>query len=165
MTRIVRYFEDLPPGTVLELGEVEVSEAEILEFARRYDPQPFHLDPVAARDSIFGGLCASGWHTAAMQMRLLVDGLLAPETSLGSPGIDEIRWMKPVFPGDRLRLRVTITEATASRSKPFMGSVIQHSEMLNQHGQVVMSLKAIGLFRRRPVVTATATEAAPQANP
>ncbi len=164
MSRIVRYFEDLQPGTVLELGEVEVSEAEILEFARRYDPQPFHLDPVAARESIFGGLCASGWHTAAMQMRLLVDGLLAPEASLGSPGIDELRWRKPVFPGDRLRLRVTITEATPSRSKPFMGSVVQHGEMLNQHGQVVMSLKAIGLFRRRPEGVAAATETSTSAN-
>lgn len=164
MSRIVRYFEDLQPGTVLEFGEVEVSEAEILEFARRYDPQPFHLDPVAARESIFGGLCASGWHTTAMQMRLLVDGLLSPEASLGSPGIDEIRWLKPVYPGDRLRLRVTITEAAPSRSKPFMGSVVQHSEMLNQHGQVVMSLKAIGLFRRRPEGAAAATGPATLAN-
>jgi acyl dehydratase len=97
-------------------------------------------------------------------MRLLVDGLLAPEASLGSPGIDEIRWLKPVFPGDRLRLRVTITAATPSRSKPSMGSVIQHGEMFNQHGQVVMSLKAIGLFRRRPAGTAPAIEAPPPAN-
>jgi acyl dehydratase len=164
LSRIVRYFEDLQPGTVLELGEVEVSEAEILEFARRYDPQPFHLDPVAGRESVFGGLCASGWHTAAMQMRLLVDGLLSPEASLGSPGIDQIRWLKPVFPGDRLRLRVTISEATPSRSKPFMGSVVQHAEMLNQHGQVVMSLKAIGLFRRRPDGTVAATAAPPTTN-
>jgi acyl dehydratase len=98
-----------------------------------------------------------------MHMRLLVDGLLSPEASLGSPGIDEIRWLKPVFPGDRLRLRVTITAATPSRSKPFMGSVIQHGEMLNQHGQVVMSLKAIGLFRRRPAATLAATAAPPAA--
>jgi len=98
-----------------------------------------------------------------MHMRLLVDGLLSPEASLGSPGIDEIRWLKPVFPGDRLRLRVTITAATPSRSKPFMGSVIQHGEMLNQHGQVVMSLKAIGLFRRRPAAAHAATAAPPAA--
>jgi acyl dehydratase len=164
MTRIVRYFEDLQPGTVLDLGEIEVSEAEIVEFAQRFDPQPFHLDAAAGRESIFGGLCASGWHTAALQMRLLVDGLLSPEASLGSPGIDELRWLKPVFPGDRLRLRVTILDATPSRSKPFMGSVVQYGQMLNQHGQVVMSLKAVGLFRRRPVATDTATAPPPPAN-
>jgi acyl dehydratase len=150
MTARIYYFEDLAPGTVLEFGGVEMTEEEIVGFARRYDPQPFHVDAEAGKASIFGGLCASGWHTTAVMMRMWVDNYLSPEGSLGSPGIDELRWRKPVFPGDRLRCRIEIIETTPSRSRPFMGSVRQKTEVINQNDEVVLSLTGIGLFRRRP---------------
>ena len=150
MTARTYYLEDFTPGMVLEFGGVEVTAEEIIGFARRYDPQPFHVDAEAGRASIFGGLCASGWHTTAMMMRMWVDNFLSPEASLGSPGIDELRWLKPVFPGDRLRCRVEVLETTPSRSRPFMGSVRQRTEVLNQKDEVVLRLVGIGLFRRRP---------------
>ena len=146
----VRYFEDYPPGAVFEGGTVEVSEAEILEFARRYDPQTMHTDPAAAAHGFFGGLIASGWHTAALMMRLFPAHFLSPASSLASPGIDELRWLKPVRPGDVLSLRVTVTEARRSRSKPEQGVVRSFVEVLNQNGEVVMSLKPISLIRCRP---------------
>ena len=145
-----RYFEDYPPGAVFEGGTVEVSEAEILEFARRYDPQTMHTDPAAAAHGFFGGLIASGWHTAALMMRLFATHFLSPASSLASPGIDELRWLKPVRPGDVLSLRVTVTEARRSRSKPDQGVVRSLVEVLNQEGEVVMSLWPISLIRCRP---------------
>ncbi|TMJ60591.1 MAG: MaoC family dehydratase [Alphaproteobacteria bacterium] len=145
-----RYFEDYPPGAVFEGGTVEVSEAEILEFARRYDPQTMHTDPAAAAHGFFGGLIASGWHTAALMMRLFATHFLSPASSLASPGIDELRWLKPVRPGDVLSLRVTVTEARRSRSKPDQGVVRSLVEVLNQEGEVVMSLRPISLIRCRP---------------
>ena len=145
-----RYFEDYPPGAVFEGGTVEVSEAEILEFARRYDPQTMHTDPAAAAHGFFRGLIASGWHTAALMMRLFAAHFLSPASSLASPGIDELRWLKPVRPGDVLSLRVTVTEARRSRSKPDQGVVRSLVEVLNQNGEVVMSLKPISLLRCRP---------------
>ena len=150
MTARIYYFEDLTPGTVLEFGGVEMTEEEIVGFARRYDPQPFHVDAEAGKASIFGGLCASGWHTTAVMMRMWVDNYLSPEASLGSPGIDELRWVKPVYPGDRLRCRIEIVEATPSRSRPFMGSIRQKTEVINQNDEVVLRLTGVGLFRRRP---------------
>ena len=150
MTKRVYYFEDLAPGTVLEFGDAEMTAAAIIEFARQFDPQPFHLDPEAAKHSLFGGLCASGWHTASVMMRLWVDNYLSPEASLGSPGVDEVRWHRPVFPGDRLRCRIEILDATPSRSKPFMGTVRSKCQVLNQNSHVVMSLNGIGFFRRKP---------------
>jgi acyl dehydratase len=150
MTARTYYLEDFTPGMVLEFGGLKVTEEEIIGFARRYDPQPFHVDAEAGRTSIFGGLCASGWHTTAMMMRMWVDNFLSPEASLGSPGIDELRWLKPVFPGDRLRCRVEVLEMNPSRSRPFMGSVRQRTEVLNQKDEVVLRVIAIGLFRRRP---------------
>jgi acyl dehydratase len=146
----VYYFEDLPPGKVLEFGGFEMTEEEIVGFAKRYDPQPFHLDREAGKASIFGGLCASGWNTAAVMMRMWVDNYLSPEASLGSPGIDELRWLKPVYPGDRLRCRLTVIDATASRSRPFMGSVRQQAELLNQKDETVLRLIGTSFFRRRP---------------
>jgi len=113
-----RHFEDYVPGSVFEYGEVTVSEAEIIEFARRFDPQAMHVDPSAAARGRFDGLIASGWHTAAMVMRLLVDNFLPGRASLASPGIDELRWLRPVRPGDVLYIRVSVLEATRSRSKP-----------------------------------------------
>ena len=150
MTKRVYYFEDLAPGTVLEFGDAEMTAEAIIEFARQFDPQPFHLDPEAAKHSLFGGLCASGWHTASVMMRLWVDNYLSPEASLGSPGVDEVRWHRPVFPGDRLRCRIEILDATPSRSKPFMGTVRSKCQVLNQSSDVVMSLNGIGFFRRKP---------------
>ena len=141
-----RYFEDYIPGAVFEYGEIQVSEGEIIEFARRFDPQEMHIDPAAAARGRFGGLIASGWHTAAMMMRLLADNFLPKEASLGSPGIDELRWLHPVRPGDALRLRVCVLEATRSRSKPDRGLVRTLIEVLNQNGEIVMSLKAMNII-------------------
>jgi acyl dehydratase len=144
------YFEDFTPGAVLEFGSIEMTEEEIVGFARRYDPQPCHLDREAGKASIFGDLCASGWNTTAVMMRMWVDNILSPEASLGSPGVDELRWLKPVYPGDRLRCRLEVLEATPSRSRPFMGSVRLKGEVLNQKGEVVLSMTGISFFRRRP---------------
>lgn len=144
-----KYLEDLTPGEVVEVGSYPVPEEEVLDFARRYDPQPFHLDAEAGRRTHFGGLVASGWHTAGMMMRMMVDHVLSPETSLGSPGVDELRWLKPVRPGDVLRLRLTVLEVRRSRSRPEMGSTRQRVEVLNQEGEVVMSMLALGLVRAR----------------
>jgi acyl dehydratase len=144
-----RYFEDYVPGTVCEFGEVHVSEREIVEFARRFDPQEMHVDPQAAAQGTFGGLIASGWHTAAMMMRLVVDNFLPRKASLGSPGFDELRWLRPVRPDDVLRVRVTVLEVTPSRSKPDRGVVRSFIEVLNQHEEVVMSLKPMNIIARR----------------
>ena len=144
-----RYFEDYVHGTVCEFGEARVSEGEIIDFARRFDPQAMHVDPQAASGGAFGGLIASGWHTAAMMMRLVVDNFLPAKASLGSPGIDELRWLRPVRPGDVLRVRVSVLEATRSRSKPDRGVVRTLMEVLNQHGEVVMSLKAMNIIASR----------------
>ena len=136
-----RYFEDYIPGSVNEFGPIMVEEAEVIDFARRFDPQPIHTDPEAAKQSIYGGLIASGWHTGSLMMRLYTTHYLAPVSSLGSPGIDELRWLKPVRPGDELLVRVTITETRRSQSKPDRGIVHSFAEVLNQKGEVVMSLK------------------------
>ena len=136
-------FEDFVPGSVRTSGTVLVTEEEIIEFAKRYDPQVFHTDPVAARDSIYGGLVASGWHTAAMAMRLIVENYLSGVASVGSPGVDEVRWLKPVRPGDKLSVRVTVLEAGRSESKPDRGIVRSLVEVLNQDMAVVMSFKGV----------------------
>jgi acyl dehydratase len=145
-----RYFEDYVPGSVQEFGPATVDEAEIVEFARRYDPQPIHTDPEWARSGPFGGLIASGWHTAAITMRLLVDQYLPPAASLGSPGIDELRWLRPVRPGDQLWVRVTVIEARPSRSKPDRGLLRSRIEVLEADGSPVMTLTALNMIRRRP---------------
>jgi acyl dehydratase len=144
-----RYFEDYLPGEVHEFGSVTIEEADIIAFALRFDPQPFHIDPDAAKQSAFGGLIASGWHTASLTMKLLVDQYISRVASLGSPGVDEIRWRKPVRPGDNLSVRVTVVESKLSRSKPGQGTIRSHIETLNQHREVVMTWKAIGLVRCR----------------
>ena len=144
-----RGFEDYDPDAVFEYGDVRVTEAEIIEFARRYDPQDMHVDPEAAARGRFGGLVASGWHTAAMTMRLVAENFLPKAASLASPGIDELRWLKPVRPGDVLRIRVTVLEATPSRSRPDRGTVRSLVETLNQDGDVVMSMKPMNIIRRR----------------
>ena len=144
-----RYFEDYPPGAVYEYGETQVSAEEIVEFARRYDPQDMHVDAEAAARGRFGGLVASGWHTAAVTMRLVVDNFLPKAASLASPGIDELRWLHPVRPEDGLRIRVSVLEATPSRSKPDRGTVRTLVEVLNQDGTVVMSMKPMNIIARR----------------
>jgi len=145
----MRYWEDFEVGEVTELGPVEVTEAEILEFARRYDPQPFHVDAEAARESPFGGLIASGWHTTAVFMGMFVRGILLDSASLGSPGVEEIRWTAPVRPGDRLSARVTIVDSQPSATNPTRGTVITDNAVRNQDGVTVMTLKARGFFARR----------------
>jgi acyl dehydratase len=149
----VRYFEDFKVGDVTELGSVEVTEQEIVEFATRYDPQPFHIDPQAAQDGPFGGLVASGWHTAAMFMGMFVRTILLDSASMGSPGIEELRWTAPVRPGDTLTARVTITDARPSETNPKRGTVFTTSEIFNQNGDVVATMKTRGFFARRATST------------
>ncbi|MGO9119564.1 MAG: MaoC family dehydratase [Desulfomonilaceae bacterium] len=146
-----RYFEDYVPGDVHEFGAIVAEEAEMIAFARRFDPQPFHTDPVAAKQSVFGGLIASGWYTAGLMMRLYVDHYLSHVASLSSPGVDELRWLKPVRPGDALSIRITISDAKRSRSKPDRGIVHSYLEVLNQDGEIVMSMKGVNLLAFREV--------------
>ena len=149
------YWEDLFVGKVIELGPREVSREEIIEFARRYDPQPFHTDEAAAKNSIYGGLIASGWHTCAMMMRMVYDGLLVHAASLGSPGVDAVRWLKPVRPGDMLRARMTIVESRPSSSKPDRGVIKAKWEVSNQKDELVMTMEGMGMYRRRGSDAAT----------
>ncbi|NKQ54122.1 MaoC family dehydratase [Amycolatopsis sp. K13G38] len=147
---VMEYFEDYVPGSTHEFGTVKVTEADIIEFAAKYDPQPFHVDPAAAATGPFGGLIASGWHTVSLMMRLLVENYLSPVASLGSPGIDELRWSKPVRPGDELSARVTVVEARESKSKPDRGLVRSRIEVLNSAGDVVCGMTALNFLLRRP---------------
>jgi acyl dehydratase len=144
-----RYFEDYRVGAVYHYGAITVDEAEVIAFATKFDPQDIHVDPEAAARGPFGGLIASGWHTAAMTMRLFADNYLSTVASLASPGIDELRWTRPVRPGDTLNIRVTILDAKVSRSKPDRGVVRTLIEVLNQDDELAMSCKAINLLRRR----------------
>jgi acyl dehydratase len=145
-----RFFADYVPGTTSEHGPIRVDEAEVVDFGRRFDPQPFHVDAEAAAAGPFGGLIASGWHTCALMMRLLADEYLSPVSSLGSPGVDELRWIQPVRPGDELTLRTTVEEARLSRSKPDRGLVHTRVELVNQAGAVVLSLRAMNMIGTRP---------------
>ncbi len=144
-----RYFEDYHVGLVDEFGDVTVTAEEIVAFASRYDPQSMHIDAASAAQGPFGGLIASGWHTAAMTMRLFVEHYLSHVATLPSPGIDELRWVRPVRPGDTLRVRVTVLEANRSRSKPDRGMVRSLVEVLNQNGELVMSQRPMNLMRCR----------------
>ncbi|MCC7059521.1 MAG: MaoC family dehydratase [Burkholderiaceae bacterium] len=147
-----RFFEDYRPGEVVEFGDYPITEEEIIEFARRYDPQPFHVDKKAASESIYGGLIASGWMTGSIMMRLLVDNFVSPASSMGSPGVEEMRWVKPVRPGDRLRVRITVIDTRRSQSKPDRGLVQVQQEMINQDGDTVMSIRGLSLSKcREPV--------------
>jgi len=143
------YFEDIEPGEVYELGTRTVTESEIVAFAREWDPQPFHTDPEAAKESVFGGLIASGWHTGSMWMRMYVDTMLG-SAARGSPGIEELRWLAPVRPGDTLSGRLTVLEARPSATKPDRGTIRIRGEMVNQDGVTVMSMTSRGHFGRRP---------------
>jgi acyl dehydratase len=147
------YWEDLQRGSVRELGTTSPTAEEIKQFAGQFDPQPFHLDEEAGRQSLFGGLCASGWHTCAMAMRLTVDGMLRHSSSLGSPGLESLKWLKPVYPGDVLSLRHTILDSRALRKRPDTGMVRSRWEMFNQHGDKVLEMEGYGFFRRRHPAT------------
>lgn len=146
----ILYLEDHVPGSVYQCGSVAVEERAIIDFASRYDPQVFHTDPEAARKTSFGGLVASGWHTVCMAMRLLVDNHVSRVANLGSPGVDELRWLKPVRPGDELSVRLTILEVRRSESKPDRGVIRGLVEVLNQRGEVVTSWKGTAIVLCRP---------------
>jgi acyl dehydratase len=147
----MQYWEDIEVGAKASFGRYEVTREEVIEFASKYDPQPFHLSDEAAAQTYFGRLSASGWHTCAMMMRMVVENLEKnKQAGLGSPGIDELRWLKPVYPGDTLRIESEILEKKASESRPEMGSFKTKSTIFNQHDEPVMTVKSIGLIRRRP---------------
>lgn len=146
----MKYLEDFAVGQVMEFPPRTVSEDEIIAFARDYDPQPFHLDKEAAKQSLFGGLCASGWHTAGLMMRMLVDHMIGKYASMGSPGIDQLRWVKPVFPGDTLHLRGEVLDVKFSQSKPDRGVITTRYEMTNQKGETVLTMQGKGMYARRP---------------
>ncbi|MGD9953634.1 MAG: MaoC family dehydratase [Burkholderiales bacterium] len=144
------YWEDFKVGQTVEMGSHTFTEAEIIEFARQFDPQPFHTDPVAAKRSAFGGLIASGWHTCAVCMRLNCESYINRTVSLGSPGLDNIRWHKPVRPGDTITYRRTVLQSRASQSRPGVGLLLSRTEAFNQAGDLVMSMEGWGMFGRRP---------------
>ena len=144
-----RTFEDYIAGAVHEFGSIKVNEQEVLDFGRRYVPLSYHTDKEAAKHSIYGGLIASGWHTAALMMRIYTDNYLSKVANLGSPGGDELRWDKPVFPGDELSVRATILEARRSESRPDRGIVRTFIEVLNQKREVVMSMKMVNFVQTK----------------
>ena len=143
------YWEDFPVGNVREFGAYQVTREAVLAFASQFDPQPFHLDDEAAKASLFGALSASGWHTCAMAMRMMCDDYLLESSSLGSPGIDNLRWLKPVRPGDTLSVRLTVLEARPMNSRPHVGLVQSQWEVLNQQRVVVLTMTGWGMFGRR----------------
>tara|TARA_R110002167_G_scaffold83009_4_gene226074 strand:+ start:140 stop:607 length:468 start_codon:yes stop_codon:yes gene_type:complete len=153
----VRYFDDFEVGQVNRFGRYEVEEKEIIDFALRYDRQPFHIDREAAKQSHFGGLVASGWHTCAMMMRMIVDNAIGagPSATLASPGFDNLRWLEPVRPGDVLSVRSEIVEVTPSRSRPDRGSVRIHNQILRQDDTVVAEVTSIAIILRRAAHTAS----------
>lgn len=144
------FFDDFKIGSRIEAGSVTVTAEEIQQFATRFDPQPFHVDSVAAAESIFGGIIASGWHTCAMMMRLAVDGYLHRSASLGSPGVDEVRWLLPVRAGDELTMQCSVLDAIPSTSRPDRGVVYSLWEAFNQNGALVATIKGRGMMLRRP---------------
>ena len=143
------YWEDFPVGKVREFGGYVVTAEEIMDFARKFDPQPFHLSEEAGKASLFGGLCASGWHTCAMTMRMMCDDFLLETASLGSPGLESIRWLKPVYPGDTLRVRSVVLEARPMESKPHVGLLRARWEILNQKSEEVAQMEGYSMYRRR----------------
>jgi acyl dehydratase len=150
------YFEDFTEGQEIVLGGRLVTEEEIIAFATQFDPQPFHIDHDAAARSIFGRLAASGWHTCSMMMRLVVDGILNDSSSMGSPGLDSIRWLKPVYAGDTLTVTYLTKEVRPSNSKPDRGVVVSVWKATNQHGELVATVEGMGMFGRRPAGAAHA---------
>lgn len=148
--RTQRYFEDFFVGQEIDLGARLVSEEEIVAFARQFDPQPFHVDLEAAAASIYGGVIASGWHTCSLMMRMVVDGMMCSASSMGSPGVDGVRWRRPLRGGDTLRVRYLTTRVKASASKPDRGVVWSTWVASNQHGEEICTIDGMGMFGRRP---------------
>ena len=149
MAAIQWYWEDMQVGQVRDLGSATLTREKIVDFANQFDPQPFHLDEEAARQSVFGGLCASGWHTCSLAMRLMVTNFLCHTSSMGSPGLENIRWLKPVFPGDTLRLQTTVLETRPMGTRPDIGMTRNLWEMFNQHNDKVLHMEGWGMFKRR----------------
>ena len=143
------YFEDFKVGETIEMGRRLVDRDEVVRFATEFDPQPFHVDEAAAKDSFFGGLIASGWHTVSMVMRMMCDNYLLDSASLGSPGVDNVKWLQPVRPGDTIRAMRTVLEARTSKSKPDIGIVKSRWEVYNQNDELVMTMEGYGMFRVR----------------
>jgi acyl dehydratase len=143
------HFEDFAPGSIAQYGPRTVTREEIVEFAAEFDPQPMHLDEEAARASMLGGLAASGWHTCALVMRMICDWFLLDAASMGAPGVDEVKWLRPVRPGDALTLRRTVIDTRVSNSRPEMGFVKFLYELVNQNGELVMTLTTPAMLRRR----------------
>jgi acyl dehydratase len=143
------YWEDFKPGDTFPMGERVMDRDEMMAFAQQFDPQPFHIDEAAAQRSMYGGLIASGWHTVALVMRMMCDSYLNQSASLGSPGVDNVRWLKPVRPGDTIRAQRTVLEARPSQSRPEMGLVKTRWEVFNQDGELVMTIEGFGMFQRR----------------
>lgn len=150
MTSAKRYFEDFEPGQTIALGSITFTEADIIDFATRFDPQDFHIRPDLARESPFGGLIASGWHTCSQMMRMLVDQCVANSSCMGSPGCDELRWLRPVRPGDTIRSEIVVTEARPSASRPDRGMVRFDWNAYNQRDEHVVAIKGMLIFGRRP---------------
>lgn len=148
-TREDRFLEDYVEGDIHEFGPITVTEEDIIQFGKKYDPQVFHTDPMKAKGTVYGGLIASGWHTASLFMRLFVDNYLAGKASLGSPGVDELRWLKPVRPGDRLTLRITVHKVKPSTTKPDRGVLFSFCEMVNQEHDIVCTMMALNLVLYR----------------
>ncbi len=144
-----RYFEDYVVGETAEFGDYLITQEEIVSFAKAYDPQAFHTDPAAAKESSFGGLAASGWMTGAVVMRMMCDHFIPAASAMGSPGLDQLRWPRPVRPGDRLRVRVTVLEARRSQSKPDRGVLLLRQEAINQDDKIVMLIEARAMYRCR----------------
>ena len=143
------HWEDLTVGSTHDLGTITPTAEEIVAFASQFDPQPFHLDPEAAKDSVFGALCASGWHTCSMAMRLMVTNFLSRAASLGSPGLESLKWLKPVFPGDTLKLQHSVLDKRRMNKRPDVGLVRTAWEMFNQNGEKVLHMEGWGMFRVR----------------
>jgi acyl dehydratase len=151
MSDDLKYYEDLVVGSKASFGKYPVTREEVMEFAAKYDRQPFHLDDEAAAQTFFGRLSASGWHTAAMTMRMAVDNMTNNrQAGLGSPGIDELKWIKPVYPGDTLRCETELLDKRLSASRPDMGITKGRTTVFNQHDEPVMTFVANGLIRTRP---------------
>jgi acyl dehydratase len=143
------YFEDFEPGQMTEVKGPTLSREEIVEFASRFDPQPFHVDEEKAKQSIYHGVIASGWHTASLCMRMICDAYLLDAASMGSSGVDEMRWLIPVRPGDTISMRMTVLETKTSRTRPDMGIVRHRWDVFNQNQELVMEMTGVGLYRRR----------------
>ena len=149
MKKDLIYFEDLEIGQKIKLGSINVSKKEIISFAKKFDPQPFHMNETKAKESIFGGLCASGWHTCSLFMRILYDGFLINSAALGSPGMDEIRWLRPLRPGETITGIGEVIKKTPSKSKPKIGSLIINYKVFNKNNELIMTLIGISIFKKK----------------